>query len=93
MQIDTNFMTATACKIQPFKANFNDTTNVTHLGVVSLSDNFKDACTLGWSLMDESGTVYAKGSIDMNGADYAGWDGDNLFPFSFVGNKLGLIFI
>lgn len=93
MNIDPTFTFATACKIQPFKANFNDATNVTYLGVVSMNDNFKDACTLGWSLMDNTGTIYSKGSLDMNGADYAGWNGDNLFPFTFVGNKLGLTFI
>lgn len=90
--IDTTFLGITACKVIPFKAKFTDSVNVTHLGVRIVNDNLKNSCTLYWSLMDDIGKMYTDGTLVIEGADYDTWGGNNLYPFTFVANKLHITF-
>lgn len=91
--IDTAFKSMTACKIESFKAKWTDTTNVDHLGIRSISDDFQTTCTLYWALMDSTGATHIDGNATISGADYQNWQGDNIFPFAFVGKLYNLVFI
>lgn len=91
--IDTNFKKATACKIQPIKARFFDTVNVTHLAVSINGDDLKSRCILTWKLMDDRGVIYLNGTSVISGANYQTWSGNNLYPFTFIGSQLKLNFI
>lgn len=86
--IDTSFNSMTACKIKPFKAQFNDTLNVTHLGMRIIGDDMKGTATLYWVLFQSNGVKSAEGNEVIGGEDYKNWDGSNLFPFKFVAKKL-----
>lgn len=81
------------CKIQSFKAKWNDTINVDHLHVRSISDDFNSNCSLYWALLDSNGIVHVDGNATISGDDYKNWGGDNIFPFAFVGKLYNLIFI
>lgn len=86
--IDTTFKgSMTAIKIQPFKAAFNDTANVTHLGVRIIGDDLKSSCMLYWCLF-AGNNIALNGNIAVNGKDYTAWSGDNMFLFKFVADKL-----
>lgn len=85
--IDTAFKSMTAIKIQPFKAAFNDTANVTHLGVRIIGDDLKSSCMLYWCLF-AGNNIALNGNIAVNGKDYTAWSGDNMFLFKFVADKL-----
>lgn len=87
-QIDTSFKSMTACKIKPFKAQFNDTLNVTHLGVKIISDDLKSSSILYWVLFQSNGVKSAEGNVTISGEDYKNWDGSNVYPFNFVAKKL-----
>ena len=91
--IDTTFKSMTACKIVSFKAKYTDTVNVDHLGVRSISDDFKSTCTLYWALLDSTGAVHVDGNATIAGDDYKTWSGDNIFPFAFIGKLYNLVFI
>ncbi|MGZ3753573.1 MAG: hypothetical protein ACXVAY_01360 [Mucilaginibacter sp.] len=91
--IDTAYHAATACKIQPFKAKFNDTVNVTHLAAQITYDDLKANCSVAWKLMDDNGNVHMGGNAGIGGTDYQNWNGNNLYPFTFLGALLGLTFI
>jgi len=90
--IDTTFTPMTAVKIIPFKAKFTDTINVTYLGIKISDDNLKNACVLNWALLDSKGAIHIYGNATIQGADYDAWNGNNLFPFIFVGKLYNLIF-
>jgi hypothetical protein len=90
--IDTTYKYAVACKISPFKANFTDTLNVTYLNVSDLYDNLSDSCTFFYQLLDIKGVAHMSGTYNCSGASYKAWDGNNLFPFRYVANKLNLNF-
>jgi len=83
----------TACQIQPVKAKFIDTTESTYLGVRIIGDNLNNNCTLYWALMDNAAIIYAQGNESISGADYTNWDGDNLYPFTYIGTLFNLTFI
>lgn len=91
--IDTLFKSITSCKISPFKATFVDTVNVTYLGLRIISDNLNNSCTVYWMLMDNSGVSHLSGNAIITGADYANWNGNNLYPFQFVGKLYNLTFL
>ena len=82
-----------ACKIQSFKAKWNDTINVDHVGVRIMNDNLKSICTLYWALLDSNAMVHLEGNETISGDDYKNWGGDNIFPFAFVGKLYNLVFI
>lgn len=90
--IDTTFKFAVACKVQPFKASFSDTINVTYLSVMDQNDNLSTSCTFFYQLLDSKGAAHASGVFTCSGTDYQGWNGNNLYPFTYVGNKLKLSF-
>jgi len=91
--IDTTITNVAAVKIVPFKAKFNDTTNVTHLSVQIIGDNLKNWCNLRWSVMDSKQRVSVEGYAVINGEDYANWTGSNLYPFVFIGKLYNIAFI
>lgn len=91
--VDTTFTKMTACKIVSFKAKWNDTTNVDHLGVRIISDDLKSVATLYWALMDSTGVVYYDSNDFIKGIDYTNWSGDNKFPFNYIANKNSIVFI
>jgi hypothetical protein len=91
--IDTTINYVAAVKIQPFKAKFNDSTNVTHLSVQITGDNLKNWCGLKWAVMDSMQRVSVEGYAVINGADYANWTGSNLYPFVFIGKLYNITFL
>ena len=91
--VDTTFTRMTACKIVPFKAKWNDTTNVDYLGVRIISDDLKSVATLYWALMDSNGVIHYDSNDFIRGTDYSNWSGDNKFPFSFIAIKNNIVFI
>ena len=90
--IDTTITNVAAVKITPFKAKFNDTTNVTHLTVQITGDNLKNWCGLKWAVMDANQRVSVEGYAVINGVDYANWTGSNLYPFAFIGKLYNITF-
>lgn len=90
--IDTSFTYMTAVKIIPLKAKFSDTVNVDHLGIKIISDNLKSSCLLSWVLYDKNGFPRIDGTANIQGADYDAWNGNNLYPFIFVGKLYNLVF-
>jgi hypothetical protein len=91
--VDSTFTKMTACKIFPFKAKWNDTTNVDHLGVRIISDDLKSIATLYWALMDSNGVVHYDSNDFIRGTDYTSWNGNNSFPFTFIADKNNIVFI
>jgi len=91
--VDSAFKSMTACKIQPFKVKWNDTVNVDHLGVNIKNDNLSSSATFYWALMDSTGLIHIDGYTTIINSDYTNWNGNNIFPFSFIGKKLNLVFI
>jgi hypothetical protein len=92
MITDIDFNGVQTSPIQSFKPIFNGT-DVVRLGVRIKWDNLTDTCLFGWFLYDEDKNILLSGDQQCTRSDYQEWNGDNNFPFSFVGNKLGLIFI
>lgn len=91
--IDTAFKSMTACKIVSFKAKWTDTVNVDHLGVRIISDDLHTTCTLYWALMDSTGANHVDGNATISGKDYTDWNGNNTYPFAFVGKLYNIVFI
>lgn len=91
--IDTAFRGMAACKVIPFKAKWSDTTNVTHLGVRIVNDDLKASAILYWALMDTMLKVHIEGNTTISGDDYKTWDGNNIFPFAYVGKLYNIVFI
>jgi hypothetical protein len=89
--IDTTFKAMTACKIVPFKAKYTDTALSNHLGVRIISDDLKSTCTLYWALFADN-VITVDGNATITGDDYAAWNGNNLYPFTFVGKLYNIIF-
>lgn len=89
--IDTTFKPMTACKIVPFKAKYTDTALSTYLGVRIISDDLKSTCTLYWALFADN-VVTVDGNATISGDDYLAWNGNNLYPFTFVGKLYNIIF-
>lgn len=89
--IDTTFKTMTACKVVPFKAKFTDSVNANYLGVKIISDDLKSTCTLYWALYADN-TQVLDGNATISGTDYTSWNGNAIFPFTFVGKLYNIIF-
>ena len=85
--------TIAACKIQPVKAQFTDKVESTHLALQLINDNLSTVAVFQWQLIDDKCSIYAHGNERIAGTDYSGWDGNNSFPFTFIGEKLGVTFI
>jgi hypothetical protein len=67
----------------------------TRLRVWGLNDTYGDTagpltgqCDFGWQLITEEGEVADSGQINCSGSDYAGWAGDNNFPYTWVAANL-----
>ena len=91
--VDSTFAKMTACKIVPFKAKWNDTTNVDHLGIKIIFDDLHATATLYWALMDSNGVVHYDSNDFIRGVDYTSWNGNNSFPFTFIADKNNIVFI
>jgi len=75
--------------IQPLKINFNDVLFANRLYVVSVSDNLLDTALFQYQLYSDSTELYSN-IIPMSGDAYSSWNGDNVTPFNYVVNALGL---
>lgn len=91
--VDTSITSITACKIVPFKANFTDTSNACYLGVRSVGDDLKSSCQLYYCFLDSSKNILMQGNVTIAGADYDAWDGNNKYPFTFLGAYFKLLFV
>ena len=80
----------TVVKIQPINVSIIDTTHAFGLGVRIVNDNLSNDCTLYYQLVDSLGHNLYQGNIDVIGADYNNWTGDNVYPFTYVAGKLKL---
>ena len=81
-----------AAKIEPFKAVFNDTENVTHLRVSVTNDNQVDNASLWWEVLDEKQVKHASGIVILDKEDYVKNNVSKAARFDFVANKLGIKF-
>jgi len=90
--IDTTVTSIAACKIVGFKAQFTDTSNAYYLGVRIFNDNLKDNCQLYWVLMDKWQNKLVEGNASIGGAAYTSWNGSNLYPFIYLGQKYSITF-
>ena len=90
--IDTTFKPMTACKVVPFKAKFSDTDSARYLGVKIVNDDLKSYCSLYWCVMNTAGAISVEGNTTITGTNYTNWNGNNLYPFQFVGTLYNLTF-
>ena len=90
--IDTAYHYATACKIVPFKVTYSDSTNATHLSVHITYDDLKANCSVHYALMDDNGNLKLQGDAAIGGTAYQNWNGNNIFPFTFIGAFLKVTF-
>ena len=90
--IDTNVAKPypVAVLAKPFKVNWNDTAMARFLNVSITSDNLKSEATFHWVLFGSSAVPLQMGDVTCVAEDYAAWNGNNVYPFSFVADKLGL---
>jgi hypothetical protein len=93
MTINPAFKNGAAAAIQPIKANFRDAVLSTQLGVGSANDDLHSSCILQWKLMDDDANVYDSGAVALAGEDYQNWNGDNAYPFTYIGNLFNLTFL
>lgn len=90
-------------RIAPLKVKFNEPMLAEALFVSSEFDNLHSYCTFIYKLGTLTDAVDAEGNvvnhnssnlfqctITMAGDDYTNWPNDNITPFSFVLDKLGL---
>lgn len=94
--IDTTVTSIVAVKLVPFKAQFSDSLNATHLGVRVISDDLKSTATLYWMILLSNGTKSVDGNYTISGQEYEDWCNNNtpcnLWPFVLVQRKYGLTF-
>lgn len=76
--------------IQPISISIWDSTQAIGLGVKSVDDNFSSYCIVYYQLVDSNGHSLYQGNVNISGADYQNWDGDNDFPFTYTASKLKL---
>lgn len=91
--IDTTVTTIAACKIVPFKANFTDTLNVCYLGARVVGDDLKSTCQLFYCFLDVNKNIVMDGNVSISGNAYANWDGNNKYPFTYLGSYFKIVFV
>ena len=92
--IDRDFKASgLSCKIQPFKAKFDDKDDVTHLRVTVTNNNMKDNASLYWEVLTEKGEKMHSGVVVLGNADYTSFESDKMFAWSYVATKLNISFI
>lgn len=74
----------------PFYPNWQDTAKARYLHVTINGDNLKDAATFHWVLFSFLGKPLAMGDEKCSGEAYKLWEGNNIFPFVYVAQKLTL---
>lgn len=75
--------------ITPFAPVFNKP-QATQLLVRSINDNLVESCIFYYELQTDDGQVVYNGNVPVAGSDYANWNGDNNFPYTFTAAQLGL---
>ena len=94
--IDTTITSIVAVKLVPFKAQFSDSLNATHLGIRVVSDDLKSSAVLYWVIMLSNGTKSVDGNYTITGEEYEEWCNNstpcNLWPFVVVKRKYSLTF-
>lgn len=90
--IDTNVLKPypVAVLAKPFKVNWNDTAMARFLNVSIISDDLKSNATFHWVLFSANSVPLQMGDVTCIGEEYTAWNGNNVYPFSFVAEKLGL---
>lgn len=90
--IDPAFKKCTAVKVAtPFKVKWSDTTKAYYLCVAIMSDNLKDKATFSVTLYSAKEEALDAIFVEIKGADYAAWDGNNRqYPFGYVADKLSI---
>ena len=90
--IDTNVAKPypVAVLVKPFKPNWNDTAMARYLNISITSDDLKSNATFHWVLFGAGTVPLQMGDVTCVGKEYAAWNGNNEYPFSFVADKLGL---
>lgn len=82
--------------ITPIKVSIVDAGDATRLYVNIGNDNLIDTAKIHYRLTNDIGVgvdpinVYAKGILDMTGADYTNWTGDNQTPFTYIATEFAL---
>jgi hypothetical protein len=90
--IDTNVAKPypVAVLVTPFKVNWNDTALARYLNVSITSDDLKSNAVFHWVLFGAGTVPLQMGDVTCIGEDYTAWNGNNVYPFSYVADKLGL---
>jgi hypothetical protein len=76
-------------QIVPFQATTSGPL-ATQLSVLSTDDDLYASANFRWVLFDVIGQVVNNGLIPCEGEDYLAWDGNNVYPYSFVAGILGV---
>lgn len=58
-----------------------------------ISDNLVDQALFGWQLLTDQQEIVDNGTVACEGQDYANWDGNRQFPYTFTANALGVTLI
>lgn len=102
---DINGMTA--IEIAPVKAKYQDPENCTMLGVRIFNDNLATSCNIYWEMYyaiitpsieiggepSISWVMSTNGNLIISGTDYANWNGNNQYPFTYTAQQLNLTII
>lgn len=62
----------------------------TFLLVWIITDNLSTAAVFGWQLLTDQSELVDNGSVSCEGQDYAGWDGNRTFPYTFTADTIGV---
>ncbi len=89
--VDTTFKIMTACQIVPQQVTFIDTSKANYIAAKIVDDDLKSRAIFFYSFYKDN-NVLLSGNIVISGNEYNNWNGNNIFPFTYIANKFNLIF-
>lgn len=72
----------------PFKVAFDEPKLAHWLHVTIQEDDLMSYAKFHWVLFSEDMTPLKMGDVVCDKEDYASWDGNNEFPFTYVSNEI-----
>lgn len=92
--IDTAYKFATAVKVTPVKAKFDDSLNATHLSIRVLSEEIGGTYALLYvRLLNKDGEVVFERNFEVVGTQYPLFVASRMKAYTFAANKLKLTII
>lgn len=62
----------------------------THIKVWSVNDDLETRCDFNWILFDELSQIVNSGMLSCEEDNYNLWNGDNMFPYTYVTEHLNI---